>query len=535
MNSFLKYIQIFVLKTNRIWPLRILYIFFYILARYIIVSIFKQLPQVTSIYAKGATLSTLGVLGSSDIDLILIMKELDLEEELCLLKKIYHRYKILTCIFPLFSDYKTLSTEEYRVHSGLKDLTKGNSYKVRVKCIYGEKIPEPSAEDYFSDIYRINQALDIFRYLTHNLFTLEYNKYSRRYIKRIDMILKDLRNIAGLDSVKYLKPLDTQVMSVKADNYFINDSENSLFDYFIKTLHLIDHVCKKSELFMPASKDSGQKPYFDFSLTSYNIEPETKNKLVNDIQPFINEVISACKEVKCIFLYPKTNTNYQYSIPIVLSNGLDNESMKNSLCHLVNAYKKAKARCSNLSFPLPLLFTESMARFYINNVTSKLGLISFTKHGKIFHNSGIIADIELERLLKQINGLTLKESAYSFLLGPPLGTNVIETLIKSVDTKDIRKIIICLDIILGIIPGKRLLLAKEIITTSPKEVYQEYLDNFKGEAYTDFYRLAYRRFYFETNRKSFISDIEENLRDIHGFVKVNTKDILSAIKNKQLI
>jgi len=158
-----------------------------------------------------------------------------------------------------------------------------------------------------------------------------------------------------------------------------------------------------------------------------------------------------------------------------------------------------------------------------------LGIVSLIRHGKLLYNNGIIVDKNLKEILQHLNSITPYDLIGSILLGPPLGINIIEPLIRAIDTKNLKKVIKYLDTILGVIPAKRLMLEKEIITTSPKETYLEYIDKFKAELETQFYRRSYQKFYFDITRKSFFSEVKENLLNIHKFLRLNTNSILNYI------
>lgn len=567
MNKISKSIQFLVLKTNRIWPLSQLYVFCYILAKDIIINIFKKHPQIISIYAKGGTASTLGAAGSSDVDLIFIIRNMSFEKELLFLNWLYKKYRILTIVFPMFSHHKTLNIEEARLHFRLKTLSEGKQFWSRVRCVYGKDVlgDEPT-----TNLYNIDWAvniINIFHYLNLELFALRNGNYIRHYAKMIDKILGCLQHIKGMDHLIYLDALSQKNKLIKEANYFIGKSDDFLFDSWTKTICMINDLCAQTELFThePVSPVGGTvqgyapwernpiKPEattirwriftdnsnngsktnnYNFSLTKYNFEQENQNKLYKAIKPFIYEIMSGNKETKYIIIAPEINTNYQYNIMVVLPKELDLDMVKRNLHNLVDTYRRMKTQWDDYFLSPPLVIMENTAKLYIDKIISPMDLISIARHGKVFCNTDEAININLQRALEDINNLTYRDLAGSILLGPPLGTNVTETLIRAIDAKDLKNTAVCLDMILGAIPAKRLLLEKGIITTSPREAYQEFIDNFKANKETEFYKSAYQRFYFNITRESFLKEVEENLDGIHEFTRLNTNVILSLVEKR---
>ncbi|MBP7088148.1 MAG: hypothetical protein KBB01_02475 [Candidatus Omnitrophica bacterium] len=529
MNKVLKSIQFFVLKTNRIWPFNKLYTYSYILARYVIVNIFKKLQQILSIYVKGAVITALDIPGSSDIDLTLITENLNPEKEFLLLKIIYKRFKILNRIFPFFSHYRTLNITEARVYSQLKTLKGDNILSSRSKCVYGSNILESKFQVSLDNIDLLNKSIDTLKYLNWDLFTLDNNRHLRHFIKRIDTILEYLKQLTQVEHYsEYLRDLEKQSHLIKEANYFTRNSEDLLLDLWTKAIFLVNSFCACSKSPTKLNIDN-KKLNRNFVLTKYDFAQETEEKVFNLIKPFIDEIATTSKETKGVLLWPKINTNYQYNIVVFLPNNLDFDKAKNIISYLVYAYRKIKLQNDNWYFGPPLVGKEDMIKFYIGNITSPLGIVSLIRHGKLLYNNGIIVDKNLKEILQHLNSITPQALIGSVLLGPPLGVNIMEPLIKAIDTKNLKKVISHLDTILGVIPAKRLMLEKEIITTSPKETYLEYIDKFKTELETQFYRRNYQKFYFDITRKSFLSEVKENLSNIHKFLRLNTNSILNYI------
>lgn len=533
MNKVLKSIQFFVLKTNRIWPLSKIYAYFYILARHIIVNIFKQLPPILSIYVKGGIITALDVPGSSDIDLILITKDLNPEKEFLFLKRIYKRFRILNRIFPFFSHYQTLSIKEAKAYFKLKTLKGENILSPKSKCVYGSNILENKCQVKLSNIDLLNKSIDTLKHFNWDLFNLDSNRHLRHFIKRIDTILECLKNLKErFNPSEGIRDLEKQSYFIKKANYFTHDSEGFILDLWTKSIFLVDSFCSHPESFNNQSNRDKKELKHNFVFTKYNFEQETRKEVSDIIKPFIDEITTTNKEIKGILLWPKINTNYQHNIVVIFAKNSDFDRVKNNLRQIVYTYKKMKFLNDSWYFGPPLAVREDMIKFYIDNLISPLGLASLIRHGKLLYNNGIIIDKNLEEIIQYLNNITHQELIGSILLGPPLGINIIELLVRAIDTKNLKKVIVYLDTILGVIPAKRLLLEKEIITTSSKETYLEYIDKFKTEIETQFYRRNYQKFYFDITRKSFFSEVKENLLGIHNFLKLNTDSILNYINKK---
>ncbi len=523
MNNIYKFIQYFVLKTNNIWLLEQLYFLLYECSLRFIVAELSKFPEVVSIYSRGSIATGNYTPGSSDIDLIVVTKNLTPTEEISYYKKFHRKYSLLRSIFPFFMHYNTMDENTLGVYT---KLISGPTNHNRLKILYGEDriksrniIHQPASKDYFS--YCWNK----FIYLTNRLYTVTPGNYVRHHTKAIFEILEHISESNESSILKIRRDLEKQCLLIKESNFFSDNPHAYLIESWGKTLVLLDKI---SPILL---RDSKKNEHIDkvspkLRLTRYELAQETQGYMVERALPFVEE-LKQCTEqyMDSIILNSPENRNYEYSLYVILRDGIGLEEIKNVTTKIIGLYEKYKKGFSFLmGFP-PRIMTKDISAILLRKI-GKPELLCLVRHGKVLY--GDDSKAKLYGDIKNYFNNVPVENFREILIGAPFGTNIIESLIVTTIEKNIPKMIKRIDFLCAVIPAKRILLEKGIITTTPRETFEEYMNYYATDKYTEWYASFYNKFYCSLHNDIPLKEIIAELGQGHLFLRHNI-DIITKL------
>jgi len=514
MNSLKKPLQNFVLRTNRIWPLKQIYLLIYKYSLKYIIRELSKFPEVISIYLGGSGTREI-VPGSSDWDLVVIIKEMSPEEGFSFLDRFYKKIARPRKIFPFFIHIKIMDEIEFSMYTNTRPL----------KNLYGKK-PIKKFNG-LKDLHTYYYLYFDFLHFTREVYKPKDTNYIRPQVKLLGDLISSINCFEKISPEeknlinKLLKKLDL----VKRSNYFVEKPEGFLFDSWVDVTILLSQTLDENQ-----NRDlilKNKKLDLKFSLTKHNYAQETQEYVVEKVKPFANDLYKDLKEyIDCILLSSRPNCNYAYLLYVIIKDNIELEDMRSILEIAIKKYRDSRDKFSLYTYYLysiPLIIPKSMFLYYhkrpflLGPVYETLYLL---KHGKILSGNNLVED------LKSIEkSYTIFNDTVTMFLGVPLCTNMMDKMLHTISIKNSQKIpmSVYMDAICGGIPSRRLFFDKGIVTTTPRETFEEFLNNYSDEDETKWYKSIYEKYCSLYENPLIYKYI--NLEECFRFMKHNTNDI----------
>lgn len=477
---------------------------------------FRPMSEIRSIYLRRGMISRDWVPGNSDIDLSIITKKMGMKKELWFLKNFWNRYLKIKKVLPFLGEAGICNENElnnWYMFSGVRAREMG-----KWKLLYGDEIRK---EKRISDLLMLRiealwEALSV-QYadsLSNMMFYQKSfkNAYLRPYFKFFVDILRygsysshitkaevcDREYFVSKSS-RYIQHETGKVVDlfkeVKNLNYFSPKSEEIILTSFSKSLRFLDNVC--GSLLNDLKK---RKIFRKLKISKYNLEPKSKEVVMNSLKPFVDNIYDEIKELtESIILSSSGCRDRRYLLYIILKDDLNDEEIQDVF------YKIKKELLLNIdSWPFeyfdfskaPLLFTKNMFKCHLYLPWWSLEYFYLVKHGKTLkgHN-----------LVKNLN----RPSDYFILKGLLSYASFLPIHLKSElqDKQTFSKRLI--DDICGDLPAILLALEKGIIPTTVSEAILEYNDNYEefSQWLTSFY---------DTYSKIPIKELERNFNSVYA-------------------
>jgi predicted nucleotidyltransferase len=480
-----KFLQNFVLRTNNILFLREIYKSIYWFSLDCIVKVLSSSLEVIAIYLEGSATNEEIIPGSSDLDLIVVIKEMSIEETISFLDKLYRTRVKLRKIFPFFVHCKVMVEPEFSLYTNTRSLKK----------LYGKKIVKEF--DGVKKIFKYYYLYYDFLRFTRQLFRNEGNGYVRHQVRLINNILSLLGSIGkssiDKDTLKY--KLVEKIKSIEKSNFFVKDPNRFITDSWIGISSLLLKTFQNGQ-----NEDKMLDGVYELdlrcSLTKYNIPQETQKFVINSLKSSSNELYKNIKEViECIILSSNPNCNYSYILYVIIKDDISPKDMEYLLKLAIDIYQKFKNEVSfNTSlYNIPLMIPKSMflnyhiRPFLLGPTYEKAYLL---RHGIVLEGKDVLRDLEPSYYCPIFNNTT------TMFLDIPLGTQIMYRLLQIILRKGIHTIgaSTYLDPIFGAITSRRLFFDKGIITTTPREAFEEFLKYYSREKETKWYSLSYEKY-----------------------------------------
>jgi len=288
------------------------------------------------------------------------------------------------------------------------------------------------------------------------------------------------------------RELEKQCLTIKESNFFSENPHEYFLESWVKTLSLFDQIS-------PISLKDGKKNEHihknipKLRLTGYELTQETQSYMVEKALPFVEALKRYMGPyIEGIILYSPANRNYEYGLYIILKGSINLKEIQNTVTKTIGLYKKYKEGFSFLmGFP-PRIVTKSILLVLLRSF-GKPELSCLVRHAKVFYGDDLKAKL-YDDAESFFNNAPV-ESFREMLISPPFGTNIIESLVAATVKKNIPKMIKRIDFLCAVIPAKRILLEKGIITTTPRETFEEYINYYGNEKHTEWYASFYSKFY----------------------------------------
>jgi len=480
-----------------------------------IVRLLKSIPQIRSIYLRRSMVSKNWIPGSSDIDLLLIIKNMKTKEELLFLKSFWGFYSKLKKFFPFLGEAGICNEEELNNWYKLGGVRAKEMHEW--KLLYGDEIRKEKYifnplmlkieaiwealavqySDFISNLIFYQKSLKntyLRPYFKFFIDILRYGCYSSNITQKIydreHFISEALKHIIGEP-----REISELFRSVQNSNYFSPKSEEIVLTSFSKSLKFLDDVC--GSLLNNLKK---RKISYKLKLSKYSFEPESKEVVINSIKPFVDKIYDEIKEsVESIILSSSGCRNHRYLLYVIIKNGLDEKEIQKIF------YKIKHALLINIdSWPfnyfdlskVPLLYTKNMFKCHLYLPWWSLEYFYLIKHGETLKGRNLIKNLNRPDDYFVLKGLL---SYASFL---PIHLKLELQNKQAFSNRFI-------DDVCGDLPAIILALEKGIIPTTPLEAVWEYKDNYKG-----FSQWLYS--FYETYSKMPIKELENNLDSIYG-------------------
>lgn len=309
-----KNLRYFVLKTNKYWPFEILYKAIYLLALKIFVLYLKRKPEIETIYLKGSLALGEWIPGASDIDLIIIIKDISIEDEVRFLNKFWTTMNFVSKFLPFFrNDAMILSAKELAEENFVQGYQKyfvGNSI-TKWKLLVGKELRT------FKETYPV---FDIpiswhFSYWYHEIFNHFYNQfYEKEYFLRpyYKMLLRILGPIYAYETGKIPDPNSTvfehfqkklepysyklvqELKELKQKNYWSDNPVEAVPFYLYCTTKIVDAFY--DQLF----KNKYFETRKDFRTSTSKQEMESDSHNIDELKAFAENLFSQSNSPKSI-------------------------------------------------------------------------------------------------------------------------------------------------------------------------------------------------------------------------------------------
>jgi predicted nucleotidyltransferase len=477
---------------------------------------FKSMPEIKSIYLRRGMTSKDWVPGSSDIDLLIITKKMGLKNELAFLKSFWERYLRLKKIFPFLGEAGVCNENELDNWHKFGGIRAMEMNKWKLLCGSEIRKGKYSFDPLMLRIEALWEALST-QYSDFLSSTMFYQKsfkktYLRPYFKIFIDILRygsycgDMtkgeicdRNQFISNSSKYIRGETKKVIDlfkkVQNSNYFSPKSEEIILNSFSNSFKFLDNICGCLLKDIEKSKISSKLKF-----SKYNLEPKSKEIVLNTIKPFVDQMYYEIKEsVESIILSSSGCRDHRYLLYVILKNDLSDKKIQEIFHKIKNVL------ISNIdSWPFdyfdlskaPLLYTKNMFKCHLYLPWWSLEYFYLIRHGETLKGRDLIKNLDRPDDYFVLKGVL---SYASYL---PIHLKL-ELRNKQVFSNRI------IDDVCGDLPAIILALERGIIPTTPLEAVLEYRDNYKefGQWLNSFY---------DTYSKMPIKELEKNFDSIYG-------------------
>lgn len=475
-----KNLRYFVLKTNKYWPFGILYKAIYLLALKMLVLYLQRKPEIETIYLKGSLALGEWMPGASDIDLIIIIKDISIEDEVCFLNKFWITMNFVSKFLPFFrNDAMILTTKEFAEENFLQGYQK---YFVGAgitewKLLVGKELRT------FKETYPV---FDIpiswhFSYWYREIFN---HFYSQCYKKR-----------------DFLRPYYKMLLRILGPIYAyeigkIPDPNSAIFEHFQKKLEpysykLIQELKDLEQKNYWSNNPSEIVPFYLYCATkiidafycqlfeSRYLETKTKFKvltpkqeitldfhILDELKIFIKQLSTQSNSLKSIILIP-SNITGEYNTYLILKPDFEFSDFK----LIINSVKEQLSKLSIKRISIHI-YTESsfIGNIYFLGGGSTTDYYYVTSQAQTLFGKNIVE--ELKKPLDELVPKKFTELAFWY--------KYINTkwLFKSKTITDLESwwFYELLD--------KRLIDEKSLVTLTPSQIKVEYIKNYGHEEET---------------------------------------------------
>lgn len=533
-NKILHYIRYIALKTNRIPVLREFYYVIYMVSLKLIIFIFKLVKPVQSIYLEGSLVdgNKKFIAGSSDIDLIIITKELPPDEEFTFLNDYVRKLHLLKTNFPFLKDSRTLNTRGLCIHNltkllGPKHFKKNTPAYKLLYTTATKKDYLPARLNFDISSYVVDEFINLCRVLPtpliHDLRCATMQKWA--YVKNTTSILKLIVEYIriycpALSNDGLVKSLQEKIRYISKNNFFIYPKQRQLFYSTVKDAASLMAACFADLIkLLPQN----QKPReINFAMTKYCFKNEALESVASRISSSLISLHARTSDIiETILLVPSFGGCYNYMIYLILRDDFNTRALKRVYDGLIDINER-RIFPAHIQSPLnPHIITKSMFEISKKCVELSYGpldLLPFNRN--VYHISGELLNIEFkkETIANFINAKLygrISKASYSYLMYPK---NNFELLIESLHAKRDILSINLFDSILCFTAVFRLAAEHGIITTNPLETLTEYTTHYSNAKTTRWYNSFFKK-YYRDNSTGLLTGIETEIKELFRFYK----------------
>jgi hypothetical protein len=514
-----------VLATNH-WP------FFGSLYRRVYLRAFNELihhlnifPQIESIYARGGTLATVGVPGSSDIDVDVVLAEtpihsLDVLRDIqIVLRRFNERYPFIQhwaildvrqfqMSYLLSSNVRLKEREDKRCLAMGTDLKKGLTPFKR------------SIPDHYWGLIKTYCEL-------HEWLQKEESLAHMRYLVVLtSRLCSRLRQIhCRHDECSNLEALCRHIEECR---FVHKDPQELMYMIWAKVLTVLDSQISAADL------EEGDEQVKRRNVTLFKNEtPRVTKGIIQDDLELLNRLLQdsgivPC-DVMCVF---SENSVFHYDFYILMEALPEVEQLKVMLSEwyaVFNAFR-ALRKPDLCTFPIPVVMTTSMFQCQFENLANPIEALSFL-HDSIHRGPlDTLSSFDEEEIVKRLNRLDREEFLNRVISGPPISVNLSEKLLAGYQKNNALSILGCLDFVLGVVPAKRVLLEHNIVSVSMEGAYRAYLDCYPHEPETKTYTWLYERFINACTAPEEILLTEKEIETVHRFIIKMKNSIMDKLE-----
>ncbi|GEM_PF-5829887 len=489
MNRLRNIIQTFVIFTNN-WPvLKLFYRIFYKVSVRIVARCLSGFREIKSIYLRGSMVTGFTP-GVSDIDLLIVTVNLSEDKNVLFLDNFWKRYFLLKKIFPQLGHTEIFcedEIDEYLLFQIFVNFSKSYNKSLPVKNIYGP--------------YTLNTDM-------LNTLLKEIPRDLLKYILLYDDYLKLMLGFYYLDaSVNpkiYTRPLSRILNDRTGDKFILTKQldEDYILDSSLAAINIVTARCK-CQLKNPIDYKTIQ-----LHDSKYNFKPQTYDYVAKSIKPIAGALFQTTKDcVESIILSSDIGANYSYHFVAVLKDNLNISQYKKAVYSMKEFYKHLNNPVKEYFIAetdWPVILNRDMLICFGNTIP-RTGYFYLLKHGLVLCGKNIIPSLPSLAQTSRLD-INLLISETKCLFNSP-GNNLNNLS----------------DLAYGGLPAARLMLDKKVIATTPREVFEEYCQNFSHEKETNIFKI-----YHENQMQSksrLLSANKEDFRQAYAFGKYCLKAI----------
>ncbi len=522
-----------VLRTSKFSPLQKTYHLIYQIGLKFILFRLKKLSEISSVCATGVTKEDRGLPGSSDIDLIIVTKNIspNLEYEIWLkIQKIYQSSKQ---IFPFLNGLNILSQKELEAHYKIRSIRQPASIRRKTYVVSGKVINiAPSSNklkisDYFwlikNDLRNINDYA----------FTMGAWKHSRYLVNHITKgLISHIKKIDGGNNQPSLNTLRDHCSDIVTNNYFVKKPLNNTSSLWAMSLKEMGRVGRSSNSLPDISKKQ-ERPRWKLRLSSQYYPPSSQSQTIATLEPFI-EGLKTLPGVEHVILSSNYGSNFQYDTLILVNDLLELKELQNTLKNIILFYYREKKNWTHNHLQMPFVIANSYFDTYYRHCCEPMELFYMMRYGKFLLVSEKNMCMTIDEVLNKVNNFSLFEYANAFVDGTPLGWNCFLLFNASLEKNDWTSTLQGLDFIFGNIPAKRVTLETGIISLTPEETHTHYTQIYKHEPETTCYNEIYNKIYVNYPDKTLMPELRKQKQSIFMLLRKNIESIINMIP-KELI
>lgn len=431
----------------------------------------RRVHGVACIYTKGGVRGDVGVPGISDIDVAVGTDAADVGTRLHRLQRLTTCYCRLQAVFPFFKDVYSTHVETLVLFHRLKALQLGggasNYFTSRWRCAFGIDPLATAAPSRVPAHGHRELALRRYRDLCGQCGQVLRGEPIRNTVRFAEQVRAFLVE-AGAEAES--ADLDHAVRAASG-------IARSGVRFSREATTLCAVACRSIAVSQLSDEPRQASPSGSgFALSPAGSPPDGMAHAIAQLEPTARQIESVDGVDAMILSYDDAAFRF---VPIVLVDQPSDSAVRSILdCDWPRG----------ASVGSPLVFVRRAFVRDLRRLVAPHGLAEpfyLARHGYCFFGVDDALSTDVAGLRDLTGRLSDWQRIHHLGLSFPLGTNILEKTLIALRNKDVRALGYWLDVLLSYLPGRRLLLERRLIVTTPAEAWASYRTEFADEPWTE--------------------------------------------------